>query len=274
MFTSKLKYEYPGRYYLILSYVGKRSTPKVQSSPRVLSIDPGVRTFASIFNHKGEYNDYGTNDISRLIKIALRTDKLWSELETGTKLNDAISNQTFIDTNHFNQKDQTTYLHTAAMKKVVFRQNYRRNLRKKIAGNVSRVRNLRKDMHWKLSSQLSQDYDHILIPSFQTSEMVLRAKRKINNKTVRSMLNWGHYEFREKLKHKAFMNGTSVHVVTEAWSSKTCGNCGRIKHNLGGSDVYKCIHTDCKLTRPRDWNAARTIFLMNVESSVGQILNY
>lgn len=63
-------------------------------------------------------------------------------------------------------------------------------------------------------------------------------------------------------------------MESEAWSSKTCGGCGRIRHNLGGSDVFKCPHAVCGLVRPRDWNAARTIFLMNVESCVGRISNY
>lgn len=38
--------------------------------------------------------------------------------------------------------------------------------------------------------------------------------------------------------------------------------------------VLKFISVVCGLVRPRDWNAARTIFLMNVGSCIGRITNY
>ena len=53
-------------------------------------------------------------------------------------------------------------------------------------------------------------YRHILLPTFEVSNMVLKKTktikgRVINKETVKGMLNWRHYQFREKLKHKASM---------------------------------------------------------------------
>jgi putative transposase len=45
-------------------------------------------------------------------------------------------------------------------------------------------------------------------------------------------------------------------------TSKTCGNCGNIKQDLGASKVYKC--SECKKKMYRDVNGARNILLKNI----------
>ena len=101
-----------------------------------------------------------------------------------------------------------------------------------------------------------------MIPLFEVSKMVKRAKRKIHSTTVsttaRSMMTWGHYRFRQRLIHKARQCGSKVVVVDESFTSKTYSSCGFIKSNLGASKVFHC--DQCKCVMDRDANGAKNIF--------------
>ncbi len=46
---------------------------------------------------------------------------------------------------------------------------------------------------------------------------------------------------------------------SEEYTSKTCGNCGVLKNNLGGSKVLNC--GSCGLKIDRDINGSRNILL-------------
>ena len=66
-----------------------------------------------------------------------------------------------------------------------------------------KIKNLITDCHSKLCKFLCESFDIILLPSFETSNMTSRKnnnkKRKINSKTVRKMLTWSHYSFKQGL---------------------------------------------------------------------------
>ena len=97
-------------------------------------------------------------------------------------------------------------------------------------------------------------------------ERVKRVTRRIRSKTVRSMLHWSHYRFRQRLLFKTEASaGVRVQLVTEEWTSKTCGACGRLHHQLGGSKHFRC--PSCRWTCDRDVNGARNILLKTLTSS-------
>ena len=91
---------------------------------------------------------------------------------------------------------------------------------------------------------------------------IIIAIRKI--KTIKQMLHWSHSQFRQRLKYKAREYGSIVHEVGEHYSSKGCGQCGRIHWKLGASKVFKCPY--CQFTTDRDFNGSRNIMLMNLEN--------
>ena len=123
-----------------------------------------------------------------------------------------------------------------------------------------RIKNKVKALHRKISAWLCENYKVKLIPTFETSRMVRRANRKIRSKTARQMLTWSHYAFRAMLKDKAkLFPWVKVVEYIEAYTSKTCGNCGKIHHTLGGAKTFKCKH--CKYVADRDISAARNILL-------------
>lgn len=105
---------------------------------------------------------------------------------------------------------------------------------------------------------LTANFDIIMIPWFDSQRMSRRAYRRILSKMVRSMMSWCHRKFRLKLAYMAEERACAVLFVSEAYTSKTCTNCGRIKHNLGGSKVFKC--TCCCVRLDRD-GGCRNILL-------------
>ncbi|MEA5501321.1 zinc ribbon domain-containing protein, partial [Limnoraphis robusta Tam1] len=94
--------------------------------------------------------------------------------------------------------------------------------------------------------------------TFETSQMALKATRKIRVKSARNMLSFAHYRFQQFLKHKAFETGKLVLDVCEAYTSKTVSWTGEIV-NVGGSKLIKS-KIDGRVM-DRDINGARGIFL-------------
>jgi len=121
-----------------------------------------------------------------------------------------------------------------------------------------------------MAKEIIENYTDVLILRFPVSQMVKKEERRIQKVTVRKMMNWSHYLFRQRLIHKAEEKGCVVHEVSEHYTSKTCGRCGNIHWNLGGDKVFQC--PTCHFTIDRDHNGTRNIFLMNIEEYVGKII--
>eukprot|EP00043_Microstomoeca_roanoka_P020507 m.250428 g.250428 ORF g.250428 m.250428 type:complete len:146 (-) comp17176_c0_seq3:2043-2480(-) len=123
-----------------------------------------------------------------------------------------------------------------------------------------RIRQKIDDVHRKMAKWLVTHYRVVLIPAFETARMATRAGRKINSKVARSMVTWSHFRFRQMLLAKSELyDHSSVIVCDEAYTSKTCGQCGKINNNLGGSKTFKC--RPCGYVADRDISAARNILL-------------
>ena len=84
-----------------------------------------------------------------------------------------------------------------------------------------RIENLVSELHRKAARFLVDNFDVILLPTFETSEMVERGRRRIRSKTVRNLLSLAHYRFGMFLRHKAQEVGVVVISVNEAYTSKT-----------------------------------------------------
>jgi putative transposase len=211
------------RYFLSIPYKAETKDTSTKTTHSVVALDPGVRTFQTTYDNLGYATEWGKGDMTQLFRLCLFADKLQSvwEKKKGSK---------------------------------------RRSTKKAWLRALERIRNKRKEVHCKMTTWLCQEYKVILIPLFETSNMVKRGNRKIKSKTVRGMLTWSHYTFREMLKTKAQLYpGTKVVVCDEAYTSKTCGQCGHIHPTLGGSKIFKC--KSCAYVGDRDISAARNILL-------------
>jgi putative transposase len=211
-------------------------TPKLSDKQAMIALDPGVRSFLTGFDGE-KFVDIGNNDIAKIYRLCRFTDKLISQK---TKLK--------------GRKNKYQ----------------RQRVQAKIDSLFIRIRNLIDECHKKVAKWLTSEYRLIFLPTFETSQMVAKTgkkSRKINSKTVRQMLRWSHYRFKQTLKFQSLKRGATVIDVTEEYTSKTCTKCGHIHAKLGGSKKFKC--PKCGHTLPRDWNGALGIFLKALRDIAG-----
>jgi putative transposase len=207
-----------GRWYLCVPFVTPISQGENQA--RIVALDPGVRIFQTFFSPElaGVVGEY---DFGRLVRLCHHLDDLIARYST--------------------------------------EKNKKRRYRMKKAANRLRwkIRDLRDELHAKTIRFLVDHFDIILIPAFETSQMVTRERRKLRSKTVRSMLTWAHFKFKERLKVVASQYGKALIEVNEAYTSKTCSWSGEVV-NVGSSER---IRGSDGITMHRDVNGARGIFL-------------
>mmetsp|Transcript_9767 Transcript_9767/g.29584 ORF Transcript_9767/g.29584 Transcript_9767/m.29584 type:complete len:241 (+) Transcript_9767:2816-3538(+) len=210
---------------LVIVYHESPETCENQASPSKISewcsIDPGIRTLYTIYSPvDGVAYELGKGDISRLCRHCRHMDVLISEIP-GSK-------------------------------------NKQRRL-KALLKMRKRLKNLVKEVHCKVVLFLVRNFKNTILPSFDVSKMVCRGKRRLNSKSVRQVLTWSHYSLKQRHIYKASVTGSNVHITTEEWASKTCTNCLKVNHCLGGAKTFRC--PSCGLTVDRDLNGARNIFL-------------
>jgi len=91
------------------------------------------------------------------------------------------------------------------------------------------------------------------------SNAAARLRRKIRSKTVRRMIRWSHYKFKQRLLASSEVNGNKVIIQNEAYTSKTCSWRGNLQNIR---DISKCRR--CLSKMDRDENGARGIFIRAV----------
>lgn len=208
-----------GEYYLIVSE--KVQQAHTDNQGRLVALDPGVRTFMTFFS-EDSYGWLGVDSNLFIQKLCFRLDKLVSKISRAPG------------------RQKRRFLKAAS------------RLRCKI-------KNLVKELHHKIAKFLVDNFDVILLPTFETSQMVSKSRRKLKNKTVRQMLTLSHYDFKTFLKWKAWESSKLVIDCNEAYTSKTVSWTGEIVQNLGGAKTIKSQATGLKMDR--DLNGARGIFL-------------
>ena len=209
------------KYYLIIPIEtkGERKIKQFAMINEIVALDPGVRTFQTFYS-SNLAGKIGAKDFGRIHRLCSHLDRLVSKIAKAKKA----------------------------------KQRYK--MRKAAKRIRETIQNLIGEIHWKTARLLCTHFKVIMIPKFETSQMV----SKLSSKTARAMLTWSHYRFRERLLHKAKELGIKVIIVEEAYTSKTCSGCGKI-HNIGSKSILNC---DCGLSIDRDFNGARGIFLKNL----------
>ena len=209
------------RWYLNVTYIEK--TKSRDASGDIVALDPGVRTFMTFFSEKA-FGWIGNEAINRIQRLCQHADNL--------------------------------YARASKVKRPL-----RRALRKCAQKIQVKIQNLVDELHKKVAHFLVTNFDIILLPTFETQQMVVRGARKIRKKTVRQMLTLSHYQFKVFVKQKAQEYGVVVIDADEAYTSKTISWTGDIVERLGGAKVI----TDEQGNRcDRDLNGARGIFIAEV----------
>ena len=209
-----------GRYWLTVPHPAQCDI-ETPCGDGVIALDPGVRTFLTFFSET-ECGKIGYRAFGRIQRLCHWLDGLISRT----------------DTEPSSQR------------------------RRRMRGAQGRLRqkiiNLVDELHWQTARWLTSNYKVILLPTFDTQDMTRRAARKIRSKTARMMLSFRHYEFKQRLKWKAWQRGALVVEVNEAYTSKTRSWDGSVEDKLGGRET---IRDESGFGMDRDMNGARGIFL-------------
>jgi len=211
--------------------VGTNEPP---DKPKVIALDPGVRTFLTGYSPSEEAcYEFSPQAIQRLCRLSSCIDKLTQRMDTDPDL----------------------------------RHKQRLRLRRARLRIYQKIRHLVAEVHWKSCDVLVKRFDVIVLPKFGAKAMVQKRhdnggwKRKIGKNSARRLLLWSHYAFRQKLLAKAKQHGRVLIFGPEAYTSKTCTSCGVLNHTLGSSKVFQCC--TCGSVCDRDINGARNILLPN-----------
>ena len=208
-----------GRWFLSCSY--SKTVVLPDSQGRIIALDPGVRTFLTGFHEQGAFK-IGNGAQTRIFRLCLFADRLISKIAK-------------------------------------VEPKRKRNMRKALDRIYWKIQDLIADLHFKSATYLCDNFDIILLPTFEVSDMVTKSKRKIRSKTVRQMLTLSHYKFKQRIKSKAEETGKIVQLCNEAYTSKTASWTGEIKQ-IGGSKTI----TSGGVTLDRDVNGGRGIFLRSL----------
>ena len=208
-----------GQYHLAVPYDEKPS-PERENQARVVALDPGVRSFLTWYC-ADSVGKIGEGAFFRIQRLCERLDALLSRAAKAPS-------------------------------------RKRRNMRRAAGRMRIRVENLIQELHRQAACFLVDSFDVILLPTFETSDMVERGRRRIRSKTVRNLLSLAHYRFGMFLRHKAAEYGVAVISVSETYTTKTVSWTGELLENVGGASVITGGDGE---RMDRDYNGARGIYL-------------
>ena len=201
----------------------------ILKNKKICSLDPGIKTFATI---------YSQDTVDKIgIGIREKINKICKEI-------DIIQSKQ-------NKKIDKIYKYNHAKRKALNKAMHRK---------IKYLSNLKVELHNKTVKYLSDNYGKIIIPPFETQKMA--SYEKTNRNLSRSLMNLSYYNFLIKLKNRCKEYDIELMIRPEYYTSKTCGNCGNIKHDLGNADIYNC--KKCNIVLDRDTNGARNIMLRNL----------
>jgi len=212
-----------GRWFLISKVTVTISSSESQGN-LVVACDPGVRTFITSYSPI-DCAKIGQGFAARMRPMLLALDRLISRRTKFLKSTPKEWKQC--------HKDRFQYF------------------QKRVFAIRNKLSDLLSDLHRRAADFLTQ-YDVILLPTFETSNMVSKFARKISSRTVRAMLSLGHYKFKQYLSWIAYKRGKVVLEVSEAYTSRTDSRTGEIV-DIGASETINGLD--------RDINGARGIFL-------------
>lgn len=140
-----------GQYHLVVTMPAQQYLGETQA--RVVALDPGIRNFLAWFSAT-DAGHIAPGAFGKIQRLCAHLDDLLSRARLEKK-------------------------------KFAKRNKYRAAARMRV-----RISNLMDELHHQAARWLVDHFDIILLPTFETSEMVLRGARKLRAKSFRSMLTY------------------------------------------------------------------------------------
>lgn len=198
-----------------------------EKQEHMLAIDPGIRTFNTVFTTDGYFGGLGYHDFNRIFRLCKTVDKLISKR---SKTRDRVE---------------------------------KIKLKSEIMRLRCKIKNLRTELHCKLIKFYTDRYKVIIYPDFNVSEMVVKGSRKMRKKNARQMLSWCFYDFEQRLIQKCKEQGVMLLRPCEAYTSKTNSFSGELMPELKGREWF--MTEGVKVNR--DINGARNILIRALRDS-------
>ena len=281
------------QYYLSIPYYKKIT--KLKNRIRVVSIDPGEKIFISFFSEIN-YGHIGKNIRNKILPIEKKIRRYQSILSNKMNSNKKINGKRLI----YNKLDKIKEKYIKKGKKfniILSRSNSilknRKHLKIRIKKYYKKIKNIVKELHNKSALYLVKNYERILLPKFETQNMIINKKynkdyfnkiktekgkdesikeikevykkRRLNGRVKFVLNNLSHYKFKLHLLNKCKEYGSELIEVSEEYTSKTCTVCGiqSVKYSKERIKECKCgYHID------RDINGARNILIKNFKKVV------
>lgn len=188
-----------GNYFVHILKVVDKKEKKTQEHT-ICGIDPGVRTFATVYSYTTKDNEH-TSDIC-VRDYEHRVDLL-------KKLN--------------NKKDQIMA---------------RRGVRKKQYTKIEKKKkNIVDCLHWNTINHVLQHNDIVFYGDIKSQDIT---KGNLNKQLNRDFNDLKFYIFKTRLKYKASVLQKHVIFLNESYTTKTCSSCGKMNDNVGSKKVFSC----------------------------------
>ena len=247
------------RWYLIVlidKEVKKKYSEAQDHDTKVVSLDPGVRSFNTFYSPDGSHGELLIGATNVAMGMCKKMDKIRSDM-------DKIHENHKRDLQLMKEGGSEGGEQGSRIIGVTTYASHRSTLahmRHRFHALSARLRDWRTNAHYDAINFLLGRYNQVLIPEFQSKRMAAKAERNISSQTVRRMFTMSHFMFRSRLIGKAELDENKmVRVIGEPGTSKTCGNCGHWNSKLGGSKTYNCLN--CGIVLDRDVNGARNNML-------------
>lgn len=194
---------------------------------RILSGDPGVRTFLTCYTPDGYVYHCGVNNIRYLYSLFYYKNKLQG----------AISQA---------------------------KGRRRRRMLKAWKRASKRMHNLVNDFHKKLSKWLLENFTLLILPKLDVGQFQTnKTSRTVRNK----MRLWRHCSFMTCLKNMSNRYPRCrILNPSEEYTSRTCSRCGSL-HPKFQSKTFCCLNANCQQIFDRDVNASLNILLKTLTES-------
>jgi transposase len=170
------------------------------SNNRFCGVDPGIRTFVSIYGNKEITEIELKNNILEKYNKKL---KFLKNLRTMPRLR----------------------------KK---RNKYRKRHLNKIEKKKNSITDL---LHWNVINYLIKTQDVIFFGDIKSHNIVKINNIKVVNRQFNDLK---FYIFKKRLLYKCIINKKKVFFINESYTSQTCSSCGVLWKGLGSSKIYKC----------------------------------
>jgi len=219
---------------------------------KICSIDPGIKTPYTVYDPQdGSITEIGTSkDSLERLKNPSKTLSTHARLERIRRL--YKRGQSRLD----------------IMKKEAVGRKAKHKC-KRMEKYLTRLRHKKKclidELHYKTIKYLTSNYDVIIMPYFDTQPML--RQRNLSRRSKQALLDLNFSLFRQRLIGQVEIQGKIWLEVGEAYTTKSCVQCGHIQNLNLSQRIFKCPR--CHLKLGRDVHSAISILVKNAEIALG-----